>query len=673
MEFNLITWLQKQCHGFSLDVSPADISQPQANDDREWLLTNGLGSFASSNIWGANTRRYHGLLVAALEPPLKRTLMFSRVDEVVNSINISTNFWGQGVVSPEGYKQLESFTITPVPTWVYLLPGGRLIKQIVMSRAKQEIVLGYTWMGEDAARLELHTLFNFRDYHSQTRGHADWQFIQLVEQDRITARAYESALPVVLSFSRGSYHVDPRWYWNYFWPGEHARGLEDHEDNFHGGFLECELKSGESLTVRVGLESGAAAGSIHDCVRLAVAEQDLLLAQAGNPTCRDVRQLVLAADQFVVDRHSTHSKSIIAGYHWFADWGRDSMISLPGLALCTGRADVACGILQTFGQYLSQGMLPNNFPDSGMTPQYNTSDATFWWAVALWKYWKHTADKELVRQQLPLLASVVDWHKRGTRYGLKLDAGDGLITGGEPGVQLTWMDAKVGDYVVTPRQGKVVEINALWFNFLKTLQALTDATGGNGDEYQRLAEQTRAGFKKFWHEPTGCLLDVIRDDGSGDNSIRPNQLFALSLPHELLSTAQAQSVLSVVERDLLTDCGLRTLAPQDPAYQGRYGGQNECADQYARDITYHQGTVWPWLLGAWVDARYRVHGDAAENTNFIKEKLKPIRAHIMQRAGLGSISEIFDGDAPQRPVGCVAQAWSVAELLRVLHEYPQLQ
>lgn len=348
------------------------------------------------------------------------------------------------------------------------------------------------------------------------------------------------------------------------------------------------------------------------------------------------------------------------------------MISLPGLTIATGQLEAARGILKTFGQYLSEGMLPNNFPDSGLTPQYNTSDATFWWGWALYRYFQATNDTSFVRSQLPLLDEVIRWHCAGTRYGLHVDDVDGLLTGGTPGIQLTWMDAKVGDFVVTPRNGKAVEINALWYNFLKVLEHFHALLGDDAASYAQLAAKTKAGFTQFWNEAEGCLFDVIRTDGSKDASIRPNQVLALSLPFELVTRQKAQSILTVVEQELLTPYGLRTLGPKDGAYKGQYGLGNAVANQYDRDITYHQGTVWPWLFGPWVDARIRIYGATKENFIFISERLKTIQAHFLGADGLGSIQEIFDGDAPHHAKGCIAQAWSVAELLRVLTDYPQL-
>lgn len=462
--------------------------------------------------------------------------------------------------------------------------------------------------------------------------------------------------------------------------------------------LEATLRSGQSVTI-FGAVDDVLYRTIDDVVKISWTHKKQLLTLASTSTVpveHDIQALgtsallTLAADDFIVRRQSTRSNSIIAGYHWFSDWGRDSMISLPGLALSTGRARAARSVLETFGAYLSEGMLPNFFPDSGQAPQYNTSDATLWWASALLRYYRETTDTQFVREQLPLLESVVEWHQKGTRHGLKMDPDDGLITAGDASVQLTWMDAKVGDLVVTPRSGKAVEINALWYNFLKTIEFLYCATGSAGlhesppgkpglvgasrksEYYSEIAELVKSNFSKFWNDKAGCFYDYIRDDGVADKSIRPNQLLAASLTFPVATQAQAKSMLDVVESDLLTPKGLRTLSPHDLAYKGNYGDGKEHANQYDRDITYHQGTVWPWLFGPWVDSRIYAYGNEPENYKFIAEKLAPIFDHVLSEGCVGSVSEIFDGDAPHQPRGCVAQAWSVAELLRILKDYPAI-
>lgn len=707
MDLLPIDWLQEQCEDGTLKINAVDLGKKDPHDQREFLVTNGLGSYSSQNIWGANTRRYHGLLVAALQPPVCRTVMFSRIDEVITvgdvDTSLATNYWKSGAISPQGYEALSAFYPLPVPTWIYAVEGGCLIKQIAMMPEKQQVAVGYTWHGiparrhasearsaewyEPSARLRLDLLVNYRDFHSSTTGSDAWQFEQHQEGDVVRMRAFPEARELNLCFDRGTYTPRSDWYRDYYWPRENERGLQDCEDCFHIGVVDVELLSGQSVTI-FGAIDDVLLRNIDDVVKISWAHKRLILSSAGATTFPVQHQLLtLAADDFVVRRQSTRSNSIIAGYHWFSDWGRDSMISLPGLALSTGRPKVARSVLETFGAYLSEGMLPNFFPDSGQTPQYNTADATFWWASALLRYYRETTDMQFIREQLPLLESVVEWHQTGTRHGLKMDPDDGLISGGDSQVQLTWMDAKVGDFVVTPRSGKAVEINALWYNFLKTIEFLFCASASAGlhemppakpglvggsrksEYYAEIAELVKNNFTRFWNDKTGCFYDYISDEGVPDPSIRPNQLLAASLTFPVATREQARSMLDIVENELLTPMGLRTLSPHDCVYKGTYGDGKAQANQYDRDITYHQGTVWPWLFGPWVDCRIFAYGNDSANRALIADRLKPIISHIEGEGCIGSISEIFDGDAPHTARGCVSQAWSVAELLRVLKDY----
>jgi len=700
MTFDLTQWLRNQANDTMLPIQVSNLNNLAHDDSREWLITNGLGTYAGAALSGANTRRYHGLLVASLQPPVKRTMLFSRLDETLtvegqpDPYLLATNYWQSGHAHPQGYVHLEAFSELPVPTWSYRLPEGRLIKQVLMLKGQQRVHVGYTWLPDDGAKtasLELSVLLGYRDFHSETTGSNNWQFSQSIVSDKqVKIEAFPGAQPLWLELDHGAYTAQPEWYWNYKWPREFERGLGDREDCFRSGKVKATLAAGESMTLTAGFEpNNNQEKLLETLVRQCASEKRSLLKSNSSIA---VQKLALAADQFIAQRQSTSGSTIIAGYHWFSDWGRDSMISLFGLCLATGRTTEARSILATFGRYLSEGMLPNYFPDGGQEPEYNTSDATLWWAWALHGYYKTTADIDFVKAQLPLLQEVVDWHKKGTRHGLRLDS-DGLITGGDASVQLTWMDAKVGNYVVTPRSGKAVEINALWYNFLLTLQFLRNevtvqlgatALPPTVDDYSALAAQCLVGFEKFWLEKEGYLVDVIRHDGTCDTAIRPNQLMAASLSYPILSQERARRMVAVVESKLLTPMGLRTLSPDHPEYQGVYGTGLAQADQYHRDITYHQGTVWPWLLGPWVNARVYAHSsstatDANGSINasgasmaFIRNHLQPIIAHMGSEGCVGSISEIFDGNAPHTPRGCVSQAWSVAELLRVLSEFSEL-
>jgi predicted glycogen debranching enzyme len=370
-----------------------------------------------------------------------------------------------------------------------------------------------------------------------------------------------------------------------------------------------------------------------------------------------VRQLVLAADQFVARRplaDEPEGMTVIAGYHWFGDWGRDTMIALPGLALATGRPDLAARVLRTFARFLDRGMLPNRFPDQGEAPEYNTVDATLWWFEAVRATHAATGDDGLLKDLWPALEAVVDWHRRGTRYGIAVDPVDGLLRAGEPGVQLTWMDAKVGDWVVTPRVGKPVEINALWYNALRAMAGFARRLHGSVRDWEAAADRVRDAFERFWCEPAGHCYDVLEGPGGDDRSLRPNQVFAVALPESPLSADRQRRVVDACACHLLTSHGLRSLAPGDPAYRGAYGG-----DQTQRDGAYHQGTVWGWLLGPFALAHARAHGDRQA----ARALLEPLGHHLADY-GVGSIAEIFDGEPPFAPRGCVAQAWSVAETLR---------
>jgi predicted glycogen debranching enzyme len=629
------SWLEQQAGGELPAPTPTD-----GLDLRQWLVTDGTGSFASGTLAGVNTSRYHALLVASMTPPVDRQSRLMRFEERANGEQLSTSMWRSGAVFPLGYKQLKGFAHEPCPSWLFQTDKGQVIKQITMLPGQRRTIVGYTWLGTGACRLELDVIVNHRSMHGE-RTRDDWHPDQQVEASGVAIDDLQ------LTWTRGNYELAEAWHEGYRWPEEFARGKRDWEDCLRSGILRVELQHGESVTVTAGFEAERA--DIHQAVRATWMRKTGLLTRAGKNT-PVARALVLAAEQFCVHRQSTDSASVLAGYPWFNDWGRDTMISLPGLTLSTGRPELAASILRTFGHYLSEGMLPNCFPDQGETPAYNTADATLWWGWALWHYHLATGDRKLVEEQLPLLKSVVEHHLDGTRYGIKVDE-DGLLAVGTPDVQLTWMDAKCGDLVVTPRDGKPVEINALWYNFLRVLDSFEP-----GGKYRELAERVQLGFEKFWNGE--YLFDVIRRDGSTDASLRPNQLVALSLPFPILDKERGALVLEAVERELMTPYGLRTLSPKDLAYQGRYGGATDSADQYHRDLTYHQGTVWPWLLGWWADARRYVHGPG-------KISLSPeLERHLLQEAALGTVSEIFDGDPPHRAVGCFAQAWSVAELLR---------
>jgi predicted glycogen debranching enzyme len=637
-------------------------------ESREWLVTNGIGGYASGTIAGLLTRRYHGLLVAAVNPPLGRTLMLAKLEETVlygeRIYSLSANRWADGTIEPHGYIHIERFNLEgTIPVWCFACADAILEKRVWMQQGANTTYIQYTLhRATQPLKLTVQALVNYRDYHGSTQSN-NWQMDAKKVESGICVTAYPGAVPLYLLSDRAQAFPIHNYYYGFDLAVERYRGLSEREDHLHAATFEVILSSGESLTFVASTEKQPNLnGEVELKLRHAQEQKMLGLWQASRPISVPeppawVKRLVLAADQFIVNRplpKDPSGKTIIAGYHWFGDWGRDTMISLPGLTLATGRPEVARSILRTFAKYVDRGMLPNRFPEAGEHPEYNTVDATLWYFEAIRAYYVATEDDDLLRELYPLLAEIVNWHCRGTRYNIHLDPADGLLYAGEPGVQLTWMDAKVGDWVVTPRMGKPIEINALWYNALRTMAKFARQIGKPHQEYEAIADRTLARFSRFWNSETGYCYDVLDSPDGDDASLRPNQIFAVSLPESPLTPTQQRGVVEACGRMLLTSHGLRSLAPNHPEYQGHYGG-----NQLQRDGAYHQGTVWGWLLGAFVLAHLRVYGDRAKAREF----LEPMANHLLAH-GLGSLSEIFDGDAPMTPRGCIAQAWTVAEVLR---------
>jgi predicted glycogen debranching enzyme len=632
---------------------------------REWLETNGLGGFASSTIIGLNTRRYHGLLTAATKPPVGRFVLLSKLEETLliegQPYELSANRY-PGVIHPQGFRYLKRFRLDPFPVFTYEIEGIEIEKSVFMIQGENSTVIHYELRRNSHPelpknlRLEIRPLIAFRDYHSTT--HENVAINPAVEEQAgLTRLTPYQALPTLyLAHNAVELTKSGDWYRNFEYDAERERGLDFSEDLFNPLVLRFDLRLRKQASIIASTEQRDVA-SISD-----YRQSEITRRRNARVACLiedDFAQsLAAAADQYIVSRGE--QKTIIAGYHWFSDWGRDTMIALPGLTLSTGKTEVARSILRTFAKHVNQGMLPNRFPDAGETPEYNTVDATLWFFEAARAYVAYTGDLEFVTKELyPVFADIIAWHVRGTRYGIKVDP-SGLLSSGEPGVQLTWMDAKVGDWVVTPRRGKPVEIQALWYNALCIMEDLARKLGDEAAQkpYRNMAAVASWSFNRlFWNEGNGCLYDVV-NGGPPDPSIRPNQILAVSLPYSMLSGERAKNVVEKVQDHLLTPYGLRSLAPSDPQYRGRYtGGPVE------RDGAYHQGTVWPWLMGPFLSAYVKVNGNTETARNQAARWLDPLRDHLTE-GGLGHISEILDGDAPQRPCGCIAQAWSVAEVLR---------
>ncbi|HEX2950185.1 MAG TPA: amylo-alpha-1,6-glucosidase [Armatimonadota bacterium] len=635
--------------------------------DREWILTNGLGGYASATLCGTNTRRYHGLLVAALHPPGQRTLLVAKLEEVLKRSDIayplSTNQY-PGTFHPDGYRFLNEFAYEDETVQMRFIAGDAVLdKRITMVQGENTTRVTYTNQGDESFALSLTPLLNARDFHGETAEGSIWFNIDHSTGaigPQVHVRPQWMPDGYWLYADGGEWVDDRTWYRNMFYCWEQRRGLTATDNHFSPGHFQLDLAPGESLTVMLSTEppptqSEIATGTVTLQQR---DTQQFYIPQDASP---EVQQLFRTAHSFLVQRADidqellARGRTIIAGYHWFGDWGRDTMIALPGLCLTTKRYADAAEILRTFAAARRHGLLPNLFLDSGEGEAYNAVDASLWYVYAVERYFQATHDRMLVEELRPALEEIIHYYRVGTDFGIGMDR-DALINASAPGWQLTWMDAKVGDWVVTPRMGKPVEINALWYNALRVMERFSRDFGW-ADNYGQLAEKVRKHFSAYWNPQLGYLYDVLSDHP--DTHLRPNQIFAVSLPYSPLDLNQARAVVNTVQRYLLTPYGLRTLAPQDDEYQGTYGG-----NRWERDGAYHQGTVWAWLMGPYIDAYLRVNGHTERAKAVCRILLRPLLAHVWD-AGIGSVSELFDGNPPHLPGGTISQAWSVAEVIRV--------
>jgi predicted glycogen debranching enzyme len=631
----------------------------------EWLETNGRGGFASGTIAGVNTRRYHALLLTARNPPSERVVLVNHLEEWLDvdgeAIPLSANLY-PGVVYPTGYEQGIQFSTDPWPTWILDCNGITVQREILSIHGRDIVIVRWKLVGKKHSRavLRVRPKLTGRDYHGTHHENGSLVTEAQVGSGMVLWRPY-SGLPPVRAFHPGGYRHEPQWYRHIQFPVEQQRGLDAEEDWWSPGEFTIHLEHDSPQTMALTSETidrldmvalTKCETSRRDTVRHAAPVADTL---AG--------ELWRASEMYLSERGTQHT--VIAGYPWFTDWGRDTFISLPGLCLVTDRLEMAWEIIAAFAAHVSEGMVPNRFPDTGERPEYNTIDASLWFIHAIDRYLLAFRDEGRVRETAwPAVKQILDGYRRGTRYGIKMDE-DGLMTGGVPGAQLTWMDAKVGDWVVTPRHGKPVEIQALWVRALEVGETLARRFGETdyADRCRNDRSSAIASFRKrFWYEQGGYLYDVVDGPEGNDASLRPNQLYAVSLVDELVPRDRAQRMLRLVEEQLLTPVGLRTLSPHDPRYCARYEG-----GVVDRDRAYHQGTVWPFLLGAFVTAWMKAFGQTAAVRNHARGFLAGLEAHL-QEACLGHVSEVFDAEAPHLPRGCFAQAWSVAEPLRVLVE-----
>lgn len=629
-------------------------------EQREWLLTNGKGAYAAGTIAASLTRRYHGLLIAPLTGALDRHLMMTKADATLRLDGrewpLFTNRWYGNVVDPHGYAYLESFTLLGrMPVWRFAIGNMSLEMRIWMEYGQATTYVAYRLTGgQDVAGLNVNMLANRRDHHGIM--HVRDSTASVTESDCGLRIEWPEGDRLSIHTTDARFEPLQHWYEGFLLSTEEQRGLASIDNNLSVGRINFELRQDEWAGFAVTLEN-----SIDFDLELSMQrffDRDANLIDSGkgkfaNPVPDWIRRLLLSADDFLIKRVLPSNKtgdSIIAGYPWFGDWGRDTMISLPGLTIATGRSDIARAILLGYAELADQGQLPNRFIGAGEEAEYNTVDAALWYFEAWRAYLDATQDEKALKRCFKVLEKIIDWHLKGTRYGIGMDPDDHLLQAGEPGVQLTWMDAKVGEWVVTPRMGKPVEINALWYNALIIMADFALRLGRSEQPYRDIASAVGDSFKRFKRVDGQGLYDLLDGPTGDDASIRPNQILAVSLPHTALDQATCRDVVQVCGRELLCSYGLRSLSPHDKAFRGHYRGG--VAD---RDGAYHQGTVWAWLLGHYALAEYRVDGDAQA----AQQRLAPLADHLWD-AGLGSISEIFDGDPPHTAAGTPAQAWSVA-------------
>ncbi|MGI5945464.1 MAG: amylo-alpha-1,6-glucosidase [Methanosarcina flavescens] len=633
---------------------------------KEWIVGNGLGGYASSTIIGAGTRTYHGLLVAAPENSPGRFVLLSSLDEEI-AINdevyrLATHKY-PGTVFPSGLNYLSKFILAPFPLWVYH-PGAFTVKKKVfmIHNSNTTCVLYDIRARRDGALLRIFPLVNSRNFHHTARS-GDISFSQEASPAGVKL---ESSNGFAFSLSSNlQYHSDPKWYYNFEYDTEKQRGLNFQEDNFNPGYFESKLKPGTSHFFIAASTEDISSLTLEQVEELYTREvyRQNLLAFNSRLTEPFALKLLRATDSFIVKNPSSGENTVIAGYHWFSDWGRDTMISIPGLLLIPRRFEEAKSILKNYSKYCRRGLIPNAFLSLGGEPIYNTVDASLWFIHVLGRYFAYTKDFLFLSDVWETVDCIINNYRKGTDFGIGMDS-DYLI---RQGPQLTWMDAKVGEQAITPREGKACEINALWYNALKTASSLGTFLEKNVSFYETLAAGVASNFENvFWNPEKNCLFDLVSQDEAGnevkDPAIRPNQIFAVALPYTMLSPEKEKAIVDRVEKDLLIPFGLRTLSTDHPLYKGRYQG-----DPATRDAAYHNGTAWPWLLGAYVKAYRKVHNYSKESLEDMRALLQGFDAHL-ETAGIGTISEVFDGDYPHSPGGCISQAWSVAEILRAYVE-----
>lgn len=662
---------------------------------KEWLVTNGLSGYASGTIGGVATRRYHSLLIAALPAPLGRVNMFNHLSEMIqlpdgNLIQLGSDEPSENILNIPGAGYLIEFSLEwGMPVWRYNISGTTIEKRIVLPYMQNTVHVNYRIVdGHGPIRLELRPSFHFRPHEAPVNYKYVENYKLQALKDRYEIIVDDDAIPSLklkLFNREGALTIDGGLKREFYYRTEAERGYESGGSLYNPGYFRAILVKGQDATLAASTENWETilALSPEDALKSELERRKRLIAMAGKYSSHGIEaELVLAADQFIMTpagrvedaararASGDEVRSIIAGYHWFTDWGRDTMISLEGLTIATGRESEARWILRTFAHYIKDGLIPNMFPEGEKQGLYHTADATLWFFQALNQYIEASDDKVTLNLLLPKLVDVVEHHLKGTRFGIAVDEKDGLLKQGEEGYQLTWMDAKVDGWVVTPRRGKAVEINALWYNALMLLSNWLKDNSINGEEssyekYFRHAEKAKESFnKKFWNDQLNYCFDIVEGENGNDDALRPNQIFAISLKHPILNENRWKPVIEITKEKLLTPVGLRSLAPGHPDYKPKYFGNLR-----ARDAAYHQGTVWGWLIGHFIDAYLKVFPNDLDSAQHFIEGFND---HY-DEACIGSISEIFDAEEPYTPRGCIAQAWSVAEVLRIRTKLAKLK
>ena len=632
---------------------------------KEFLITNGIGGYCSSSISFANTRKYHGILVSSDNPPTERNVIVHKVEERIKIENayydLSVNKYDDSIY-PEGYQFLTNFERQPIPTWSYASDSWSVEKEVMMVKGSNTTIINYTNLGYSDIEIELHPLFTFRDYHSILKeNHFDFYYEK--EDNTIKVNPYPDSKRIYCSWSDGEFIEDRAWYKHFNYDKSVYRGLEAKEDSYRIGYVVAKIKAGKSISLVLTDDSDKIKALPKTVKSQLTKTYNTIKSETEKSTY--LADLLLSGEQFIVNRASTKSSTILAGYHWFTDWGRDTMISMRGLTISTGRKKESESILDTFFKYLDKGMFPNRFPDyDGQEVEYNTIDATLWAFIAMYEFYQKFNNKKFIQKYLSDLEDILKYHIKGTRYNIKVDK-SGFVNGGEEGWQLTWMDARVDGFVVTPRIGAPVEINLLWYNALKIFdffcREFKYKTSLDIDFYIELIEKN---FKPHFWNDDGFLNDYIDVDGKANVDFRCNQIYAVSLPFSLLTDKEEKQVVKQVEQKLLTAYGLRTLSPDHKEFVKVYGG-----GQWDRDTAYHQGTVWPFFIAEYFEAYLKVNKYSEKAKKNVLKKLKPLEEHFYNRDCVHGISEIFDGETPSDGRGCIQQAWSVAGIVKLYFDH----